>query len=41
MEKMFFEDLARSEEISQRHWHARPFVDRMKEKVAAWFKPQL
>jgi cardiolipin synthase len=41
MEKMFFEDLARSEEISQRHWHARPFLDRMKEKVAAWFKPQL
>jgi len=41
MEKMFFEDLARSEEISHRHWHARPTFDRVKEKVAAWFKPQL
>jgi cardiolipin synthase len=41
MEKMFFEDLARSEEIMHRRWHARPFFDRIKEKVASWFKPQL
>ena len=41
MEKMFFEDLARSEEITARRWLRRPFFDRLKETVAAWFKPQL
>jgi len=41
MEKMFFEDLARSEEITTRRWLRRPYFDRMKETVAAWFKPQL
>jgi cardiolipin synthase len=41
MEKMFFEDLARSEEITRRSWLKRPVFDRMKETVAAWFKPQL
>ena len=41
MEQMFFEDLARSEEITGRRFRRRPFVDRVKEKVAAWLKPQL
>jgi len=41
MEQMFFEDLARCEEITRRRWLRRPWVDRMKEKVAAWLKPQL
>lgn len=41
MEKMFFEDLARSEEIIRRSFRRRPWAERMKEKVAAWFKPQL
>lgn len=41
MEAMFFEDLARSEEIVRRRFRERPWVEKMKEKVAAWFKPQL
>jgi cardiolipin synthase len=41
METLFFEDLARSEEITRRRWLRRPFFDRVKEEVAAWFKPQL
>ena len=41
MEKMFFEDLARSEEITRLRWLQRPWLDRMKERVAEWFKPQL
>jgi len=41
MEKMFFEDLARCEEITQIRWLRRPAFDRVKEKIAAWFKPQL
>ena len=41
MEQMFYEDLARSEEITSRRWLRRPLFDRMKEKVAAWLKPQL
>jgi cardiolipin synthase A/B len=41
MEKMFFEDLARSEEITRRSWIKRSWVDRAKEKVAGWFKEQL
>jgi cardiolipin synthase len=41
MEKMFFEDLSRSEEITPRRWLKRPWMDRMKERVAGWFKPQL
>ena len=41
MEKMFFEDLARSEEITPRRWLKRGWMDRMKERVAGWFKPQL
>jgi cardiolipin synthase A/B len=41
MEQMFFEDLARSEEITRRRWIKRPWVDRVKEKVAGWVKWQL
>ena len=41
MEQMFFEDLARSEEITRRRWLQRPWLDRMKERVAGWLKPQL
>jgi cardiolipin synthase len=41
MEQMFFEDLARSEEVEKRRWRKRPWMDRVKERVAGWFKPQL
>jgi cardiolipin synthase len=41
MEKMFFEDLARSEEITRRVWIKRSWLDRAKEKVAGWFREQL
>jgi cardiolipin synthase len=41
MKQIFFEDLARSEEITHRRWHRRPRFDRVKEKLAAWFKPQI
>jgi cardiolipin synthase len=41
MEQMFFEDLARSEEVEKRRWRKRPWLDRVKERVAGWFKPQL
>ena len=41
MEQMFFEDLARSEEITRRTWIKRPWLDKVKERVAGWFKPQL
>lgn len=41
METMFFEDLARSEEITPRRWLRRSWMDRVKERVAGWFKPQL
>jgi cardiolipin synthase len=41
METMFFEDLARSEEITRRRWLRRPAFDRVKERIADWFKPQL
>jgi cardiolipin synthase len=41
MEQMFFEDLARSEEITRRRFLKRPWVDRLKERVAGWLKPQL
>jgi cardiolipin synthase len=41
MEKMFFEDLARSEEITRRRWIKRSWLDRAKEKVAGWFREQL
>jgi cardiolipin synthase len=41
MEQIFFEDLARSEEITRKRWLKRPWVDRIKERVAGWLKPQL
>jgi cardiolipin synthase A/B len=41
MEKMFFEDLARSEEITRGRWLKRPWIERVKERVAGWLKPQL
>ena len=41
MEQMFFEDLARSEEMTRPRWLKRPWLDRMKERVAGWLKPQL
>jgi cardiolipin synthase len=41
MEQMFFEDLARSEEITRRRFLKRPWVDKLKERVAGWLKPQL
>ena len=41
MEQMFFEDLARSEEISRPRFLQRPWFERVKERVAGWLKPQL
>ncbi|MBV8518926.1 MAG: cardiolipin synthase [Acidobacteria bacterium] len=41
MEQMFFEDLARSEEITPPRWIRRPWLDRVKERMAGWLKPQL
>jgi cardiolipin synthase len=41
MEQMFFEDLARSEEVTRKRWLKRPWWDRVKERVAGWLKPQL
>jgi cardiolipin synthase len=41
MEQMFFEDLARSEEITRRRWIQRSRLDRLKERLAGWLKPQL
>jgi cardiolipin synthase A/B len=41
MEQMFFEDLARSEEITRRRWLSRPWLDKLKERVSSWLKPQL
>ena len=41
MEQMFFEDLARSEEITPPRWIRRPWLDRVKERVAGWVRPQL
>lgn len=41
MEQIFFEDLARSEEITRPRWLQRPWLQRQKERIAGWFKPQL
>src|SRR5438477_8432650 len=41
MERMFFDDLAKSEEITLRQWFRRPWFDRIKERLAGRFKPQL
>lgn len=41
MEQMFFEDLARSEEITRRQFLKRSWVDKVKERIGGWLKPQL
>ena len=41
MEQMFFADIARSEEVTSRRFKKRPWIERVKERVAGWFKPQL
>jgi cardiolipin synthase len=41
MEAMFNADLARSEEVTLRKWFRRGWVDKVKEKAAEIFKPQL
>ena len=41
MEKMFHDDLARSEEVTLRKWFRRSWWDRVKEKIAERLKPQL
>ena len=41
MEQMFFEDLARSEEITRPRFLKRPWGERVKEWFADWLKPQL
>ena len=41
MEEIFFEDLARSREITLRKWFKRGTFDRVKEKIANVLRPQL
>jgi cardiolipin synthase A/B len=41
MESMFFQDLARSDEITLRKWFRRPRWSRVKEALADMLKPQL
>jgi len=41
METMFFEDLSRSREITLRRWFKRSVMEKVKEKLASVFKPQL
>jgi len=41
METMFFDDLARCEEITLRKWFRRPRWARIKEALADVLKPQL
>jgi cardiolipin synthase A/B len=41
MERMFFDDVAHSHEISLRKWFRRPLFDRAKQKFAELFKRQL
>jgi len=41
METMFFEDMARSREVTLRRWFKRGMTERLKEKIAGLFKPQL
>jgi hypothetical protein len=38
---MFREDLARSAEIKEHRWLKRPAFQRLRERVAALFRPQL
>ncbi|MDP9361794.1 MAG: cardiolipin synthase [Acidobacteriota bacterium] len=41
MEAMFHEDLARCEEVTLRKWFRRGWLDKLKEKAAEVFRPQL
>jgi len=41
LEEMFREDLARSEEIKEYKWLRRPRFQKLRERVASLFKPQL
>jgi cardiolipin synthase len=41
METMFYADLARCEEVTLRKWFRRGWLDKLKEKAAGVFKPQL
>lgn len=41
MERHFFEDLARCEEFTSPRWLRRSWMDRVKERLAGWLKPQL
>lgn len=41
MQEMFFEDLKHCEEVTLRKWFRRSWLDRMKERLAERFKPQL
>jgi cardiolipin synthase len=41
METMFHADLARSEEVTLHKWFRRGWLDKVKEKLAGVFKPQL
>jgi len=41
METMFHADLARCEEVTLRKWFRRGWLDRAKENVAGFFRPQL
>ena len=41
MEKMFFDDIARSTEITARKWLRRPVLHKLKELFAGVFKKQL
>ncbi len=41
VEEAFRQDLARSEEIREHKWLKRPGMQKLREKVASWFKEQL
>jgi cardiolipin synthase len=41
MEAMFHEDLKRCEEVLLRKWFKRGWLDKIKEKMAEVFRPQL
>ena len=41
MEAMFHEDLKRCEEMTLRKWFRRGWLDKLKEKMAEVFRPQL
>ena len=41
MQAMFLADLERCEEITRRRWIRRPWINKVKERMAGWLKPQL